>query len=1010
MALPGQAIDWRSPANLRIVGAKSGLEKEYLLCGFGQPGGLFYPNELVTLTLLAPAKPIAPITGGSLLTVGIHNRVATADETGYVIVSEAPRVARTAQPEVRTPLDGCTQAGGKLTVTLTVPKEYGVYAVLLERQDGTRTAIGSVARVHRPTPRKDAIPQMQAEFNFDGSYSAWTSPELADEIGAVGERLGYTMMRVEIHWSQPDRNGPYDFRAIDYFIAGMEKHGIKVMDTTGIHPTWTRSLDLYGVCEEQYDPEFAKWIQAFTLRYWKGGKVGLWGIEFYNEPWEPSGISGWRQDSVRYRKLLQVIHDNAKAVAPGIKILGTSSIMNTEDKLIGNGLADYVNLLDILTDHYVTSRAAYGARVAEKYGKISGETETWGCSTEVLIPQFMTQFLACGNRFINPTTGDMVMDVANTPGGMTSMPKPPAVAISAWNAIIADRPFNRIAFTKHLPWLYQFGPDNDAAFVLYGKLQANASGDPRDVVWSQAAAGPDGVMTLTDAKSALVVLDAAGNPVARKTKTTFQLPMSRSAFYLSSPLGAGYVIDCVRLCHLEGLRQLEIIPGTLTARPAAGKPVLLPVTLHNLNNMPVTGKLTVRSLLDNDAVGTEQTVSLAAGETTTVHVAVTYVLAGGLPLQFTVTANGMPQTWREVVQCTAVPKMSLPVDGDAQAWNRVTPVTVLRTEGVAVANSIEKAWLPFIKGSLEVLPAKRGDVRLAWDERNLYIQATVDAAQLNPKARLETRDDNQYYYSAADDATCDGLRKYERFVVPAPRNQAEVDALATLKADPEWPLYQQYLKEHPEASALLNNEFWSVWRYFDAKRRGLNQSFSLQNHTYKSSFFGDLPFSGDSFQFAFDLDAADRRAQSTHDLVYPWEKLPENYQAIPDSDYEFALSLCTDGKPELWCLLAPGIPRSHYYPRSLRAITDQHAVKSATVSIKYENGKTTYRLALPWQELAVTRPAPGLNLGFTFRFNDSKGGAVTFGGELAATKTNNLTLHPYWEDKPSCSVRWVLQP
>ena len=276
LAMPGRAIDWRSPANIAVVGAKDGIEKEYRLCGFGRPAGLFYPDEPVTLTLLAPEKPAAPIAGGCLSVIGIHNRVAAADETGYVIVTEAPHVARTAQAEVRTPLDGGTPTGGKLTVTLSVPTEYGVYAVVLERKDGTRTAVGSLARVHRPTPRKDAIPQIQGEFNFDGRYSPWSSPEQADEVGAVGERLGYTLMRTEIHWSQPTQNGPYDFSRIDPFMAAMAAHGIKVMDTTGIHPPWTRSLDVYGVCEEQYDPDFAKWIQAFTLRYWKGGKAGLW--------------------------------------------------------------------------------------------------------------------------------------------------------------------------------------------------------------------------------------------------------------------------------------------------------------------------------------------------------------------------------------------------------------------------------------------------------------------------------------------------------------------------------------------------------------------------------------------------------------------------------------------------------------------------------------------------------------------------------------------------------------
>ena len=30
------------------------------------------------------------------------------------------------------------------------------------------------------------------------------------------------------------------------------------------------------------------------------------------------------------------------------------------------------------------------------------------------------------------------------------------------------------------------------------------------------------------------------------------------------------------------------------------------------------------------------------------------------------------------------------------------------------------------------------------------------------------------------------------------------------------------------------------------------------------------------------------------------------------------------------------------------------------------------------------------------------------GADKSATKTNGLSLHPYWEAKPSCGVLWVL--
>jgi hypothetical protein len=46
---------------------------------------------------------------------------------------------------------------------------------------------------------------------------------------------------------------------------------------------------------------------------------------------------------------------------------------------------------------------------------------------------------------------------------------------------------------------------------------------------------------------------------------------------------------------------------------------------------------------------------------------------------------------------------------------------------------------------------------------------------------------------------------------------------------------------------------------------------------------------------------------------------------------------------------------------------------------------------------------------FTFRVNNNQGPALQFGSEKSATKSNGLSLHPYWESKSSCGVRWALR-
>jgi hypothetical protein len=179
---------------------------------------------------------------------------------------------------------------------------------------------------------------------------------------------------------------------------------------------------------------------------------------------------------------------------------------------------------------------------------------------------------------------------------------------------------------------------------------------------------------------------------------------------------------------------------------------------------------------------------------------------------------------------------------------------------------------------------------------------------------------------------------------------------------------------------------------------------------YRKNFIPDLPFSGDVFQFAFDTDPSNQRMLHMHDLKYPVDALPAGYHAVPDTDYEFSAYLCNDGQPEVWCLMEPGMPRTEHYPRQPRGPKHQHAVKQAQARIVHENGKNVYRLTLPWSLLGIKNPSPGTNFGFTFRLGSSSGPPVEFGLDKAATKSNGLALHPYWDYHASCTVRWTLLP
>ena len=110
-------------------------------------------------------------------------------------------------------------------------------------------------------------------------------------------------------------------------------------------------------------------MTEFARRYWDNGNGALWGVENYNEPWEGGGISGWARDCLQYRELQKLISRAVKSVDPRIKVLGTSSIMNTEDKLYSDGGSEMDEYVDVFTDHYVVPRNCYGPMVARARGK-----------------------------------------------------------------------------------------------------------------------------------------------------------------------------------------------------------------------------------------------------------------------------------------------------------------------------------------------------------------------------------------------------------------------------------------------------------------------------------------------------------------------------------------------------------------------------------------------------------------------------------------------------------------
>jgi hypothetical protein len=260
------------------------------------------------------------------------------------------------------------------------------------------------------------------------------------------------------------------------------------------------------------------------------------------------------------------------------------------------------------------------------------------------------------------------------------------------------------------------------------------------------------------------------------------------------------------------------------------------------------------------------------------------------------------------------------------------------------------------------------ELRLHWDDHFLHLEASVPGPMPQRHPRLERWDEDAYFYSQADDALCELLRPCADDV----RAGRPSEALGRLVAT------------HPEVRTVLRSGAAALY----LSRR---ISFADARHVYRWPPQGASPWWPDSLQIG---------------LRPPGE--PVSYHglaAVSDTVFEYALYPCDDGGSELWCLLAPGMPRGHHHPRQPRARIDQGVVPGGRHRVRHGNGVLSYELALPWP----WKPAVGQRFCGIVRFNRSTGPPLTLGSDSGTTRGNGLSLHPYWEVGPSCNLYWVLR-
>ena len=1001
-----QQPDLLHPKNLEILGC-SAPNNNVAFVGASQPGNVFFPGEEIVLSV--------NVASGATGMYNVHVREITMRQNVYHTGSSsggstvfggipAIEVAEKMETfEIEFSGDGKTE--------ILLPKDYaqrfGTYLVSVGKKDAKPVFLCTFVRAH-DTGNKGSI---DSPVFGEGQFITHDKqdPVLLRQRMMTLRRLGIRGARIEFGWQS---RGPNDhiWDRYDSIMSIAEECGLKFLVTVSGHPSWTMPFGEPTPsalnekpdhsCMPKYYDDFEQWVEEFCRRYWKDGNGALWSIEHWNEPWDGISISGWESDIPHYRELMKRIASGARKVDPRIKTAAACSSMNTEDKFFtGDDRTKMARFIDLFTDHYVLPRNTYGPMVAKFWGKENTDTETWIAATEMLLPQVMCQFMGSGQDRVTPWHPAMTyFNLPNSPM-LFQLPNPVGLSSNTFNFFCNGKPFRNLLFLKHLPWAFQFGDDDDAVVVLLGRLHPLTydATAPRDTLWWQWNCKEGGTMTLDNADGALEFYDIAGNREFAGEQT-IHLPVDYLAHYILAPQGGTALIaERLKTAVFADVIPVEIIVRHFSMPVKNG--VHFDLDLHNLLPGPVSGKLTVTPP-KNFLIEYKQPIQLSGGNTQTISIRLTQAepnLSNAYPFEFRFESEEGIAEWKETVHVLTARKSTKTIDGTLDDWKDDAGIVVAAVK--QQTGLTEQMWLPFLEYKESHPDASFGEMKLAWDDHFLYIGAKVHSPTAKTaRMRLEGWDEDQYFRSAADDAICERLREYEKFLSVNRRNQ-EMDR--TFADDPKWKEYLALLDSDPDLQAAVNTNAAKV--YLAAKRRNPNVTFADATHVYKQVPWNEQFWQGDTLQVAF--DAID--GYGHHNLFVDTDRVPSGFHAMPDTDFEFGIYPCTDGSPEIWRGLAPGIPRGHYYPRQPRAAYDQGPVKDGQCVIKSSGTETIYEAAIPWSKLEGWQPKVGADFGFMFRFTTRQGSPIVFGTDKSATKSNGLTLHPYFETTPNCGVRWT---
>jgi len=855
-----------------------------------------------------------------------------------------------------------------------VPEKFGGYGIVAEVPGLGRTFCSAFVRVVEPDHGPVQFPTYALDLPWPHEMSEAVF-ELFYRLGVKGARMGadYT----------PTTSLQFEdeFLRLAQFINWAKKYDVTVMLTVGAGSApqplgrGRPHLDENGVMKvgtkedlvwlPEYDDDFQKWSELIAVVFgWPYGPVNA--MELWNEPWEGLSISGWGADMIRFRELYTKmalgIESARKAGNVEVLIGGACSSANTRDKLFPDGTNDFLKWLDFVSIHY-QPLAADPVLIPEwmtrkhKFGRVRvWDTESWIANSEDKVAAVIASMRAQGQ---DRTAGIYHGNVYECQAVKTQDKEfrlvqawAPAAAVAACQKFIGQRSFREILFKDGLPWVFVFDGlgasgnrinEDDGTVVIVGDLTKVY--EPGLLLFNRVNFATNAFLELEDPGHEFVLYDFYGNPLERRGNRLI-VPLNSCGWFLRTTGQRGSFSKLLKELRRSKISGIDPVQFTVYdfISPLDKNPTLR-LRVQNVMNHPVAGDLTVNIdgiILDKETIP----VRLLAHQSkefnfkvlkATILPSNTYKLKA----RFESVGSGCVE-FSELIHVNYISKRSICVDGKLEDWQGVLPQVISPAHGIG-ANLTEKAWRPFVTFSNQE-KAGVAIAYLAWDSTNFYFAAKVaDDSPFAGGPRFEFRDDDSYFYPEK----CFLIRKDEQ------------TGRILEKTELVWPR-------------------------------------DVRRFSYRK--MPELPSGNDTdnIQLAFNVVPLDKEPWYSH----PRGTMPK-FMVYRCTDHEFALNLVRSeygGGTEIWKLLAPGIPRKHYYPRQPRAKIDGGPVKDGKLVVLRQDNTIFYEAAIPWKEMPLVWQCvkSGAPIKFSFRVNNNAGPALELAANRSVSKINCFAFHDDW--------------